>query len=673
MLRSDRPGRDSHSRAGVASPISALLLAAAIAATGLAGCGRKGNDTAKATSQTTAPTSAQSAQSVAIPSCPCSYDPAAGDKSVPPELGGPGFTGEGWQTATEIPAMGRLDAPKGGMATQVLYDWPATLRQAGSGWNDYFNYMVNSMSYESLLQVHPVTLEFIPGLATHWQISDDKMTYRFRINPKARWSDGREVTAEDVLATIKLKTDPGIQDPSALITFSKMEKPRAISKYIVEVKAKELNWRNFLYFAGTSIFPAHEIGNIDGKTYLDKYQFKYTAVSGPYEVKPEDILKGVSITLTRRQDYWGKDECFSRGLWNLDQVKFVVVKDENLAFEKLKKGEIDIFQVPKAQWWAEEVDKIDGVQRGLIQKRKVFTDAPIGVAGLAVNTRRPPLDDLRIRKALCHLLNRELMIEKLYFNEYSITYSYYQGGIYQNPNNKPLLYDPDTAVKLLAEAGWSTRGSDGYLVKDGKRLEFTVQYESQLSERSLTIFQEDCERAGIKLNLQILNRSTVWKNMMDRQFELTSINWGALVFPNPESSFSSKLADQKDNNNLTGFKDPRVDSLCTLYDRAFDIQERIHLIQQIDGIIYEQHPYVLEWYLPSQRFLYWNKFGQPDWYITRTGDYDTVLFSWWVDPEREKTVTTGKTDPKVTMPKGETEVHFWENYKRQVEQKTAAL
>ncbi|HWN80984.1 MAG TPA: extracellular solute-binding protein [Candidatus Udaeobacter sp.] len=666
-----RAARHPRPRPHPPSPVLVgLVLAAAGLGLGVEGCGKskpENGDAPKSVETTTA-----ASANLTIPNCPCAFDPAAGDPSVPAEMGGPGFTGEGWQTASQVQAMGRLDAPKGGMATQVFYDWPATLRQAGTGWNDYFNYMVASMSYESLLQVHPVTLEFMPMLATHWQISDDKMTYRFRINPKARWSDGREVTAEDVVATIKLKTDPGIQDPSAMITFSKMEKPRAISKYIVEVKAKEMNWRNFLYFAGTSIFPAHEIGVIDGKTYLDKYQFKYTAVSGAYEVRPEDIVKGVSITLTRRTDYWGKDECFSRGLWNLDQVKFVVVKDDNLAFEKLKKGEIDIFQVPKAQWWAEEVDKIDGVQRGLIQKRKVFTDAPIGIAGIAVNTRRPPLDDLRLRKALCHLLNRELMIEKLYFNEYSLTYSYYQGGIYQNPNNKPLLYDPDKAVTLLAEAGWTQRDPEGYLVKNGKRLEFSIQYETQLSERSLTIFQEDCQRAGIKINLELVNRSTRWKNLMDRKYELTSTNWGALVFPNPESSFSSKLADKNDNNNITGYKNPQVDSLCTLYDRSFDVQDRIRLIQAIDGLVYEQHPYILEWYLPSQRFLYWNKFGQPDWYIARTGDYDTVLFSWWVDPERDKTVLAGKSDPKVTMPKGETEVHFWEAYKRQVESATAA-
>ena len=666
------------SRAAVRSAIlGAIPVAFAVLA--MAGCGggqkqESGQKSAEGGS-TSQSTTASTPADLTIPACPCSFDPAAGDPSVPADMGGPGFTGEGWETAKEIPAMGRLDAPKGGAATQVLYDWPATLRQAGSGWNDYFNYMVNSMSYESLLQVHPVTLEFMPGLATHWQISPDRRTYRFRINPKARWSDGHEVTTDDVIATLKLKTDPGIQDPSALFTFGKMESPKAVSKYIVEVRAKELNWRNFLYFAGTSIFPAHEIGTVTGKQYLDDYQFKYTAVTGPYEVRPEDIVKGVSITLTRRPDYWGKDECFSRGLWNLDRVKFVVVKDENLAFEKLKKGEIDIFQVPKAQWWAEEVDKIDGVRRGLIQKRKVFTDAPIGISGIAINTRRPPLNDRRVRLALCHLINRPLMIEKLYFNEYSILSSHYQGGIYQNPDNQAVPYDPEKAVALLAEAGFTDRGADGVLIKkeNGRRLEFEVQYESELSERSLTIFQEDCLRAGVKLNLQRLNRSTRWKNLMDRKYDLTNTNWGALVFPNPETSYHSRLATENDNNNVTSFKDARVDDLCMRYDRTFDVEERIKIIREIDGIVFNAHHYVLEWYLPSQRFLYWNKFGQPNWSITRTGDYDTVLFSWWVDPELEARVESGKKDPEVTMPKGETEVHFWEAYKKQMEGATAAL
>ena len=604
-----------------------------------------------------------------MPTCPCTFDVDAGEPSVPPDLGGPGFTGEGWQTATEILALGNITAPKGGTATLTINDWPATLRVAGAGWNSEFNSIVSSVCYESLVNVHPVTLELMPGLASHWQITDDKMTYRFRINPRARWSDGREVTANDVVATIKLKCDPSANDVSALI-LSNLEPPRAMSKYMLEVRAKVVAWRNFIDFATTSILPAHEIGSIDGTTFLDRYQFKLTAVSGPYEVRPDDILPGTSIALTRRQDYWGKNQCFARGLWNIDRIRYVVVKDENLAFEKLKAGEIDIFGVNKAQWWAEEVDKIDGVRRGLIQKRKIFTDTPIGVRGIAINTRLAPLDDRRVRLALCHLLNRKLMLEKLYFNEYAMLYSYFPGGIYQNPGNQPTPYDPAKADTLLVEAGWTERDPKGIRVRDGRRLEFAVQYDSKLNERFLTIFQEDCLRAGIELDLQLVNPSTRWKNVMDRQFEMAVQGWSGLVFPNPELICLSTLADEKGNNNLTGMKDPEIDSLCRQYDLTFETQKRMRLVHQIDAILFDQHHYVLTWYTPNTRLLYWNKFGHPDWYITRTGD--TVPYSWWIDADLERQVERGKTDRNVILPKGATEVHFWEHYGDRSEPATAS-
>ncbi len=648
-------------------PLVLALATAFVLALPLTGCSERKQDTSSAPATATATTPA--AREFAIPTCPCTYDRAAGDPSVPAELGGPGFTGEGWETVTEIPVMGRLDAPKGGTVTMHLGDWPSTLRQAGLGWHEGLGITVTELCFESLLNIHPVTLEFMPALATHWQISDDKLTYRFRLNPKARWSDGHEVTAEDVVATIRLRTDPEAGDASAF-TFSKMDLPRAISKYIVEVRAKQPNWRNFLYMSGTAILPAHEIGIIDAKTYLDEYQFKSTAVTGPYDIRPENIEKGVALTFTRRPDYWGRDECFARGLWNFDRIKFVVVKDANLAFEKVKKGEIDVFGIGRAQWWAEEVDKIDGVRRGLIQKRKILTEAPLGWRGFAINTRRPPLDDRRIRLALSHLLNCELIIEKLYFNEYAPLCSYFPGGIYQNPGNRPTPYDPDQAAALLAEAGWSERGSDGILVNDGRRLELAVQYDSKNSERFLTLFQEDCQRAGIDIRLDLVSGPTRWKNLMDRTFELSLTGWGRPLFPNPEMEFRSDLADEKNNNNVTGFKSPRADSLFSAYDLAFEVKDRIRIIRELDAILFNEHHYILTWYGSGDRLIYWNRFGHPDWYLPRTGG--SVLASWWIDPEKEKQVEAGKANREITMPQGETEVRYWEGY-RGVEGVSASL
>lgn len=596
-----------------------------------------------------------------IPMVRYEWDPEAGDSSVSAEMGGPGFTGEGWETNLEFPAIGQAGAPKGGSMSMYISDWPATLRLHGKDYNTAFNYMVADMCQESLLRVHPTTLEFVPNLATHWQLSEDRSTYRFRINPEARWSDGTEVTSADVVATYDLKVDEKCLFPSSVFTYGKLERPKAISKYIVEVKVKEESWRNFLYFSGMPLMPAAEI-SIPGDQYLDKFQNAYPALSGPYHVNPEDIEMGSSLTITRRTDWWGKDNPAWGGMWNIDEYKVYIVKDMPLAYAKAKAGEIDYFPVPKAQWWAEEIPEVEAVKRGQLVMRKFFTDAPIGTSGIAINMSRKPLDDLRVRKALQLLYDRELMIQQLYFNEYEPLDSYYQGGTYQNQANERYKYDPVGAVELLEEAGWTEKNARLIRVKDGKTLRFEVQYRSPLSERNLTIFKESCADAGIDLELKLITPSEGWKNLTEKKYDLFSTAWGALVFPNPETSFHSRLAEQTGNNNVTAFKNERVDELCKAYDEEYDVKKRIGIIQKIDGILYQEMPYVLGWYGPSQRVIYWNKFGMPEWGAARTWDRDNLHYVWWVDPEKEAALEASKKDNSMKLEVPPIENHFWKHW-----------
>ena len=174
---------------------------------------------------------------------------AGADASVPAEQGGKGFTGEGWETNTDFDLIGDPRAIKGGRFREAYQDFPNTLRYRGPNVTE-FGYMVNNLVFESLLTIHPTTLEWMPQVATHWQVSSDRMTYRYRIDPNARWSDGQPVVADDVVATWMFMMDKGLQDPSAQLVFEKFDKPVAESKYIVSVKSKVLNWRNFLYFSG---------------------------------------------------------------------------------------------------------------------------------------------------------------------------------------------------------------------------------------------------------------------------------------------------------------------------------------------------------------------------------------------------------------------------------------
>ena len=598
-----------------------------------------------------------------IPEVTYAWDPQAGDPSVSAEDGGPGFSGEGWESNFTFPALGSPEAVKGGRMTMYLDSWPATLRLMGKDYNTSFNYRARDLCQESLLTVHPQTLEFIPNLATHWKISEDKSTYTYRLNPAARWNDGKELTAHDVVATYNLRMDDRILFPSEQLVFGKLDTPVALSKYIVQVTVKDENWRNFLYFSGMAIFPAHQI-SIPGDEFLKEYQNKYHAMSGAYTLKEESVVMNKSLTLTRNDDWWNKDNPAWTGVHNIDEYHFIIVQDMGLAFEKAKKGEIDYYIVPKAQWWVEEIvpSKVDAIKRGLIQKRKFFNDAPIGTSGIALNSTRPPLDDVRMRKALGLLRNRPEMIDKLFFNEYAPLSSFWQGGTYQNSKNEMLPYDPFAAVELIEEMGWTEVDGDGYRVKDGQRLEFELTYASKLSEPSLTIYQEDCRKAGIKIDLKLIDPGTRWQNMRKREYDITSTAWGALTFPNPETSWSGKLAGIVDNNNVTAFSSPRVDELLDAYDREYDVSQRIEIIREIDGLVYEQYPYVLDWYNPSQRVIYWNKFSMPEWGVWRVNDRSDMMYCWWVDPEKEKALEAAKKDSSLVLETEPIQHKFWHRW-----------
>jgi len=596
------------------------------------------------------------------------WDPSAGDASVSAELGGPGFSGEGWESNFDFPAVGSADAVKGGKITMYVPDWPANIRQAGQDWNTAFNYRANDLCMMRLLTTHPTTLEYTPILATHWKISEDKMTYWYRMNPEAKWSDGSEVTAHDVHATWKLRMDPTLLEPSSVVTYGKMNEPEVLSKYMLKVTVNEESWKNFLYFSGMAILPAKELASAGdpaddrGKAYLDEYNFKFPSSCGAYEVREEDINTGKSISIRRREDWWAKDNPAFTGLYNIGEYRFIVVKDYNLAFEKLKKGEIDYYVVPKAEWWAVQIPELEQVKRGLIVPHKVFNDSPVGTAGMAINMNKPGLDDVRVRKALNHLNNRKMKIEKLYYNEYVPLSSYYQGGLYQNPNNELLEFDLDKAVNLLAEAGWSELDGEGYRKKDGRQLRFTLTYRSKASERGLTIYQEDCRKAGIKIDLQLLTPASGWKNLRAKEFELMSTAWGALVFPNPETSYHSRYATEPDNNNVTGFANARVDELCTEYDQCYDIDRRVEIIREVDGIVYNEYPYVLEHFGPAQRVAFWNRFSMPDFGAQRFVDAEELMYTWWVDPAKEAALEAAKKDDSLVLETIPTENRFWQEW-----------
>lgn len=592
------------------------------------------------------------------------------DTETPPEAGGYGFEtladSLGYQTyifsEENRRFFGDPRAQKGGTLTSIMGRFPATMRIYGQNSNYVENSHLQALIYEGLIDLHPVTLEFIPSLASHWKISDDKMTFWFRINPDARWSDGQPVVAEDVVATWNLLMDETILFPSTQLTYGKFERPVAESKYIVSVQCTELNWRNLLYF-GTSmaILPAHHVSGLTGTQYLQEYQYKMMPGTGPYTMLEDDIKNQISYTVTRRTDYWDSENPNKKYLYNFDQIKFVVVKDNiTLMYEKFKKGESDYYIVNQARRWIEETD-FEATQKGWIQKRKVYSQRPSGTSGYVFNMREAPFNDRRIRYAFTYLFNRQKMNEEMYYSEYVMANSLYSGSVYENPNNEQIVYNPEKAMELLAEAGWDERNEQGWLIKDGRPFRVEIGIPKTI-DYMVTPYQQMLKEYGIDLEIKFADGNTLWNMLMERNFKIHYSSLTGLVFPNPETSFHSSLANQNNNNNFSGFANARVDEICAEYDKEFDQARRVALIRELDGIVMDVRPMALSTARTNQRFMFWNKFGFPEYMADRyVGDYESIFKLWWFDADKMAALEDAMKND-TTLPIGELDVKFWPNY-----------
>jgi len=491
------------------------------------------------------------------------------------------------------------------------------------------------------------------------------MKFWFRINPSARWSDGERVTSDDVVATWDLRMDETILFPSDQIKFGKFERPVAESMYIVSVKCIKPNWRNFRYFASEMlILPAHAISELDGSEYLEKFQLSVPPNSGPYALTDENIFNQESWTLTRRENFWGRELTQNKYMYNFDKIKWIVVKDNiGLEFEKFKKGEADFYEVNASRRWIEECD-FESIQKGWIKKHKVYSERPTGTSGYDLNMRKWPFSDKRIRHAFGYLYDREKMNREMYYNEYEMMHSFYHGSIYENPDNPKFLFNPKKAIQLLKEAGFTQKNDEGILInKDGKELSFEIAIVKYI-DYMITPVQQMLRDYGIDMQIVFMDGNTIWKNKMDRNFTILYHSMTGGVVPNPEVWFRSTLADQKDNINFWGFKNDRVDELLDEYDLSFERNRRIDIIREIDGIVQEEHPVSFSIARTYRRFLFWDKFGYPEYMAERYyGNYYSILRMWWFDPNVEQTLDKAMAND-TSLPVSELDVRYWQEYRK---------
>lgn len=520
------------------------------------------------------------------------------------------------------------DAVPGGQISIFAGQYPKSLNYYLD--NNSFTAEVFGAMFETLLGMHPVTVEYEPGLAIKWSISDDKKTFEFTIDRKARWSDGRPITAEDVKWTFDAILDPRNLTGPHKVSLERFESPQIVDSHTVRFNAKDVHWMNLGAAGGFHILPAHILRDKD----FNKINFEFPVVSGPYQLGK--INEGVFLTLRRRTDWWNRDALSAQGTGNFETMKFRFYAERENAFEAFKKGEVDLFPIYTSRIWVNET-KGRKFSQSWIVKQKIHNHKPIGFQGFAMNMRKPPFDDIRVRRAMAHLLDRPKMNSTLMYSQYFLHRSYFEDLYDKNHPcpNEPIEFDKGKARELLKEAGWQVNPATGFLKKDGNRFSFKFLTRSASTDKFLAIYAEDLKDAGIELIIDRKDWAAWARDMNEFNYQMTWAAWSSGVFKNPESMWSSKEADRRSGNNITGFKDRIVDELIEQQKSIFNITERNEIYRQIDQIVYDAFPYVLLWNTDYTRLLYWNKFGTPDTVLSKYGDETSAYWYWWIDEDSE--------------------------------------
>ncbi len=508
--------------------------------------------------------------------------------------------------------------------------------------------------FETLLSIDGITAEYVPALASAWTISDDKKVFTFTLDERAKWSDGEPVTAADVVFTYETILDPKNLTGPHKVGLEGFEKPEVLDERTVRFTAREVHWRNLGIAGGLTILPKHAL---EGKDF-NREHFEFPVVSGAYRLG--EVKEGQFVKMERREDWWARDLPRNQHTANFDMLVYRFFSDTENAFESFKRGMIDVFPVYMARIWVNETTG-PAYDKNWIVKQKIYNQNPIGFQGFAMNMRREPYDDMRVRKALAYLLNREKMNTTIMYNQYFLHKSYYE-DLYDDANpcsNPEFGFDKDKARELLAEAGWVANPETGLIEKDGKPFVITFLTRDPSSDKFLAIYGEDLKDVGITLKIDRKDWAAWTKDMGEFNYDMTWAAWGAGLFKDPESMWHSREAERSNGNNITGFKNERVDEIIEQQKSIFDVGQRNELLRELDGLVAAEVPYILLWNLNYTRILYWNKFGTPPQVLSKYGDERSAFGLWWYDEDAAAELEMAMEDD-LALPPRPVEVRFEE-------------
>lgn len=526
-----------------------------------------------------------------------------------------------WQDGAQEPELGSPEAVKGGTLRLPLQrSFPNTLRPFGPNSNNATRRYVYDDIDLPLVRIHPGTGKLIPGTADRWAVSEDNRTVYFHIDPKARFSNGRQLTARDYICALFVRTSPFAAEPFYGSYY--MGNFARIAVYGDEYLAVTLNApRPYAPVYASIPVSCTSFYAEFGPDYPTRYLWRVAPTTGAYTIQPEGLTMGRSMVLSRVKDWWAADRKYTRYSCNVDNIVYLFVSETSKVRELFRIGQLDVFSARDADIWYEGME-IDPVYRGLIQRVRFCNIWPRNCFGWHLNCSRPPFNNRNVRLGFHHALNVQSVINTVFRGDYSRLGSYFSGfGRYTDSGIRALPYSPEKARRYFAAAGYTAEGDDGILCKpDGTRLQVVVSSRiDSLYANCMNMLREDAAKCGLDLRLEQMDDTVFYLKVKEKQHSAAIFSWGfSPPLPDASAFFLSAYALKEDGtplpgtNNITATASPELDAAildCRMATTEREMESAQHRVQQL---IADTAAWVPGWTTSFWRFAQWRWLRWPD-------------------------------------------------------------
>ena len=591
-----------------------------------------------------------------------------------------------WTDGSNEEEFSSAKAKRGGTWNVFTRDYPRTLRMVGPDANGAFRGYILDYNVISLVMSHPNSDGYFPGVAKSWAVGKDKRTVYFRLDPAARYSDGKPVRVSDFFFALYYYRNKHIQAPWYNDFFGE-------DKFL-NVTLYDKSTLSITFYKATPDIvervairpiPEHFYEELD-EEYLSEYQWKMEPTTGPYHVLPENVDDGVSITLTRVPNWWADEKKFYRNRFNPERIRVTVVRDYNKAFETFLKGELDMFGLALTEFWYEKLPNDHPiVKNGYLTKLTFFNQPPRPSYALRINSQKPPLDNREVRIGFHHAMNFKLVLDKIFRGDFQRMRTVADGyGPRSHPKLQAREFSMEKALSHFAKAGFAKRGPDGILKNTaGERLSFTITTGYKHYEDVLIVLKEEAKKAGVELNLELLEGTAAWKknNEKKHQVSLSAFNVSVELFPRfwepfhsdnaymedgdskylPDGSLKPNLTTKTSTNNFTQTAVREIDHLINEYRESEDLEEITKMAHRLSELLHQHATYVPGWKKPWLRIGHWNWVHFPkDWGPKETRDYQEFHVFWIDESEKGKIIKAKQAEKSVS---DEPTVRIYDKYK----------